>query len=402
MAVLARCELCFPFADNAPDSVECVLLQRQRGCHACDKAACWRTNLACSYYNRHRERHSDGGLGDNVPHMSQTRIEILKDGTVLQTGRILAPEWWINHSIVIRIEGVDYFMGVASGNGCNCLIDTLRQCLNLICNVAYVRQVLEERHRGRNSQIQYMEYLQLDWHWRDVLELLAQHNLVDRSFDVNDFRVVCVDMNMPGHGDVFGRAEARHTLYIGRQNLNHFVPLFRWHGSTGPMPCRGSKPEPSPFASSSSSQAQSSSSPVVPSAAQATGKSADKSTGSSRCKIAPHSNLLELLNLDPKTHQPLDTLGSTADRPGDEQSESGGEISDDSIEVDGDENSDAEDVFLNIQPSAIADQTLQGQRYLAMRFLEEQLQDDVTMPLQSDFCPMDCDTDLESGISLPP
>ena len=69
--------------------------------------------------------------------MSQTRIEILKDDEALETGRILAPMWWINHRIVIRIEGVDYFMGAASGEDCNCLIDTLRQCFDLVCNVSW-------------------------------------------------------------------------------------------------------------------------------------------------------------------------------------------------------------------------------------------------------------------------
>ena len=289
-----RCEQCWPHEDNAPNSLACENLQRRLGCHACDIVGCWRTNRACTFYNRGRENHRDGGLGDNVAHMSQTRIEILKDDETLETGRILAPMWWINHRIVIRIEGVDYFMGAASGDGCNCLIDTLRQCLDLVCNVSYVREVLEHRHRGKNSQIGHMAYLQLDWHWRDVLQLLAQHNLCDRSFDVNDCRVVCVDMNMPGHGDVFGRVAARRILYICRQNLNHFVPLFRLRGSGGPMACRHSKSQPSHSPSSAlpglassafSSHAQSSSARVVPSAAQATPTSIDESTGSSRCAI---------------------------------------------------------------------------------------------------------------------
>ena len=97
----------------------------------------------------------------------------------------------------------------------------------------------------------------------------------------------------------------------------------------------------------------------------------------------------------------MDTSGLAADNS-QEESDVDNKSADDSIEDEGDADSDAEDVFLTIQPSAIADQTAQGQRYLAMRYLEEHLKEDVTMPFQSDWCSMDCDADLESGISLPP
>ncbi len=111
--------------------------------------------------------------------------------------------------------------------------------------------------------------------------------------------------------------------------------------------------------------------------------------------------MLEFLNLDPRTLLPLDTSGPATDKS-EEESDVDHESTDDSIEDDGDADSDAEDVFLTIQPSGIADQTTQGRRYLAMRYLEEHLKEDVTMPFQSDWCSMDCDADLESGISLPP
>ena len=127
-AGLARCELCWPREDNGRNSMECENLQRREGCHACGRVGCCTTRLVCPFYNRGRENHRATGLGNNVPHMAQTRIEILKDDAAVDTGRILVPMWWISHRIVIRIEGVDYFMGAASGHGCNCLIDTLRQC----------------------------------------------------------------------------------------------------------------------------------------------------------------------------------------------------------------------------------------------------------------------------------
>ena len=403
--VFMRCELCWPLEHNAPNSTQCQDLQRREGCHACGTVGCWRTSRGCPFFNRHREVHPDAGLGDNVPHMVQTRIQILKDDVAVPTGRPLVAMWWLNHRITVRIESVDYYMGRASGSGCNCLIDTLRQCLNLVCNVSYVRQLLEERHRGQNTHIEHMDFLQLDWHWRDVLQLLSQHNLCDRIFDVNDFRVICVDMNLPGHGDVFGRVEARHNLYICRQNLNHFVPLFRLHSSAAPMSSNGTKPVPAYSSSSgpsgisssaSSSLGHSSSSPVVPSAPQPTAPSIDPNISASPCQSAPTSKLLEFLNLDPITLQPMDMSGPTADESEEEKCDSESDSSDHSYVVEVDEISDTEDVFLNIQPSSIADNTPQGQRYLAMRFLEGHLKDEVTMPFQSDFCAMDFDKVLES------
>jgi len=228
------------------------------------------------------------------------QIEILKDGEALETDRILKPMWWIGHRIVIRIEGLDYFVGAASGDGCNCLIDSLRQCLNLICNVSYIRQVLEDRHRGQDSQIEQSDYLQLDLHWRDILELLAQHNLCERNFDVNDCRIVCVDMILCGHGDVVGSDEAHHILYICRQNMNHFVPLFRLRGSAEPMACGDFKDTPNNSApnalpgvtnSAFSSQAQSSSACISSNTDESTLTNATENSGyfendsSSRCVL---------------------------------------------------------------------------------------------------------------------
>ena len=138
------CDLCRPFEENVPDSIGCENLQRQVGCHACQALGCWRTKPSCPFYGRDREGHRDASFGDNVPHMHQTRIEILKDGVALQPGRRLSQSWWIGHNIVLRIEGLHYCMGAASGDGFNCLIDTLRQSLGLVCNVSYVRRILEQ------------------------------------------------------------------------------------------------------------------------------------------------------------------------------------------------------------------------------------------------------------------
>ena len=61
--------------------------------------------------------------GDTVPHMRQQRIQI-------EGSRVF-------------VEGREYFLGRASGDDNNCLIDTLRQALGLIVSVGNVRTALQ-------------------------------------------------------------------------------------------------------------------------------------------------------------------------------------------------------------------------------------------------------------------
>ena len=58
-------------------SVEACRLHQQRyGCHACDKKGCWTENRTCTFYRRSRANHVDASMGDNVPHISQTSVQI--------------------------------------------------------------------------------------------------------------------------------------------------------------------------------------------------------------------------------------------------------------------------------------------------------------------------------------
>ena len=54
-------------------------------CQACDRLNCWPTNVACPFYNRQRLNHPDAGLGNNVPHINETQIEILRDEYPLES-----------------------------------------------------------------------------------------------------------------------------------------------------------------------------------------------------------------------------------------------------------------------------------------------------------------------------
>ena len=132
--------------------------------------------------------------------------------------------------VEIEVNGKMYGLGYTSGSGCNCRIGTLRQKLKVVCNTAMIRQALEKRHRGKPTRIQPMDYLELETHWKDVIDLIGQHNLVSSGAQLlsSQFQVVCVDLNMLGNGDVVGAGSTK--LVIARVNEKHFVPLIHLFG----------------------------------------------------------------------------------------------------------------------------------------------------------------------------
>ena len=166
--------------------------------------------------------------------MSQTNIRIFADG-VLQSRGARRPFWYADRAVEICIDDAFFGLGRASGDGCNCLIDTLRQKLPaVICNIPYVRSRLEERHQHRATRITPGDYLDLAHYWEDIVNFLGEYNQVQPvtwAWAVK-FRIVCVDMTHIGHGDVLPRGVPqgqRTTLHIARVNQNHFIPLHRLH-----------------------------------------------------------------------------------------------------------------------------------------------------------------------------
>jgi len=210
-------------------------------CTSCDKPGhANNEDRQCEFYGRARGQiewalnHPDSGLGNTVPHISETQIRVSSNG-VEQTEAHREPFWYENQVLEIEVAGHAYRLGSASGDGCNCLIDTLRQKLpGIICNVSQVRQELENRHRGKATQISPGAYLSLDF-WEDIVDLLKYNNAVTQAVReswAHRFRVVCVDLAWIGHGEVFphgARSSDRTSLVIARVNQNHFVPLVRLH-----------------------------------------------------------------------------------------------------------------------------------------------------------------------------
>ena len=118
--------------------------------------------------------------------------------------------------------------------GYNCLIDTLRQMLNIISNTKRVRMELEKKFTTGPGRIRPGDFLELQHHWKDVIDLLFRYDEMDLPLSPSGGRswsdihkVVCFDMMHLGQGDVVGFGGRQ--LVIARQNENHFVPL---------IPCR--------------------------------------------------------------------------------------------------------------------------------------------------------------------
>jgi len=116
---------------------------------------------------------------------------------------------------ILRVDGQLFDLGQASGEDNNCLIDTLRQQLDVQANQAEVRKQLVAAFPGGPTQVGPWSYLELQHHWQAVVRLLGG--------DPASFRVACVDLRYRGHGDVVGQGSQ--TLYIAREGANHFVPL---------------------------------------------------------------------------------------------------------------------------------------------------------------------------------
>ena len=131
----------------------------------------------CSFFRRERDAHADAQVGDYVPHMNQVDITIRVNGAIVeQCQREVG--WWENQSIEIAVGNINFVLGRASGEGCNCLIDSFKQILpTSMFDVAFVRAELERRHAGRPTAIVRRDYLDLAIYWADVIDIIGMHNL---------------------------------------------------------------------------------------------------------------------------------------------------------------------------------------------------------------------------------
>ena len=200
------------------------------GCTSCGRLGhASNAHPQCLFYERERNVHLDSHGGSSVQHMSQTSIQILADG-IMQCASRRKPYWYEGHRLRIMVDDQQFALGKASGEGCNCLIDTLRQKLGVeSCNIADVRRRLEALHELCETEILPHDYLSLDY-WEDIISLITEQSghSAGTVRAASRFQVNCIDLTWIGHGEVLPRGVRREqctVLHIARVNQNHFVPL---------------------------------------------------------------------------------------------------------------------------------------------------------------------------------
>jgi len=125
---------------------------------------------------------------------------------------------------LVVINGTAFQRGRASGAGCNCLIDTLRQHLGIPADLPDVRRRLRMLFQVEPTIVTASNFLDFRAHAPAIIRIIA--NAVRRGADPMDtsiFRLVCVDLDRLEHGDCVGTGDV--TLYIAREDGNHFIPL---------------------------------------------------------------------------------------------------------------------------------------------------------------------------------
>ena len=144
-------------------------------CTRCDQVG--HVAAFCPFFRHERDGHADAQLGDNVPHINQVQIIISANGVVMQESQ-REVGWWENQSIEVAVGNINFVLGRASGEGCNCLIDSFKQILpTSVFDVAFVRAELERRHAGRPTAIVRRDYLDLALYCADIIDIIGVHNL---------------------------------------------------------------------------------------------------------------------------------------------------------------------------------------------------------------------------------
>ena len=86
--------------------------------------------------------------------------------------------WFYHQRLEISVNNINFVLGKASGEGCNCLIHSFQKILpTSMFDVPFVRAELERRHAGRPTAIVRGDYLDLAIYWADIIDIIGLHNL---------------------------------------------------------------------------------------------------------------------------------------------------------------------------------------------------------------------------------
>ena len=78
------------------------------------------------------------------------------------------------------------------------------------------------------ARVTLTSFLDVDSHWKEIIESLFRHNLVGLPTDVeaDNFCVVALFSDRPDHGVVLGNAHARRRLVVLNTADIHFDPCL--------------------------------------------------------------------------------------------------------------------------------------------------------------------------------
>ena len=136
-----------------------------------------------------------------------------------------------------QVEGQDFFLGFATADENNCLIDSIRQVLGdqaglrCIVNMAHIRTLLRGRHPGGATQVRQppvANFLDLVDHGADIVELCAANNELGRvQVNPAEFRFIVVNVTDTDALHVEQEGTGRRRLYLFNEGNRHFRPLLR-------------------------------------------------------------------------------------------------------------------------------------------------------------------------------
>ena len=141
----------------------------------------------CPTFPFARVDHPDARLGAAVPHM---------------LGELNVDMGDHRH---VFVNGARYYIGSASGEGCNCLINTLDQLLGTGVPSRFVRADLQREFSTSPDRVTEGNYLDLRAHWEAIVRSLSRHSRrLSTPIDPSSLRLVCADLVYLGQGDVVG------------------------------------------------------------------------------------------------------------------------------------------------------------------------------------------------------
>ena len=173
---------------------------------------------------------TQSGTGGALPHMSQVVWHFA--GSTIHGSR------------KVVVDGVAYYVGhgdpgqPSQGEYHNCLIDSLRQCVDIHSDRRAVRADLMRQFAQAidRAKVTFTSYLDVELHWQSILQSLFKHNRdgLNTTCNFHDYCVIASYVNEDGNvgnGVVLGNVAAPIRLVVLNYSDTHFDPCLRLSGN---------------------------------------------------------------------------------------------------------------------------------------------------------------------------